>query len=60
MVEPEVKYEIMHAEFALLLLMLVLLVAVVVVAVRYDAKFMQRLTSIRSFWLGKKIQEIEE
>jgi len=54
MVEEAEEYKIMHAKFALLLLMFVLVVAGVV-AVRYDAKFMQRLTSIRSFWLDKKI-----
>jgi len=54
MVEEAEEYKIMHAKFALLLLMFVLVVAGVV-AVRYDAKFMQRLTSILSFWLDKKI-----
>lgn len=48
MVEVTEEYKIMHAKFALLL-MFVLVIAAVAVAVRYDAKFMQRLTSIQRF-----------
>lgn len=47
MVEVTEEYKIMHAKFALLLMFVLVIAAVV--AVRYDAKFMQRLTSIQRF-----------